>query len=157
MHGRTDNLTEIQNKLSPQALADCRLVLARKNTLVLPKSGAAIHTNTRALLGMDAYIVSHLMAIEANPNFVIPQWVYYAMCMVDMADYSENPSYPSLKKETVEKIKIPVPPLSEQRIIARMLKAKMKMAAKLNAAAQAQLDAVEALPGAWLRRAFSGQ
>ena len=51
--------------------------------------------------------------------------------------------------------RIPVPPLSEQRIIARMLKAKMKIAAKLNAAAQAQLDAVEALPGAWLRRAFS--
>ena len=54
-------------------------------------------------------------------------------------------------------LEIPVPPLSEQCIIARMLTAKMKTAAKLNAIAQAQLDAIEALPGAWLRRAFSEQ
>ena len=54
-------------------------------------------------------------------------------------------------------LEIPIPPLSEQRIIARMLKAKMKVSAKLSAAARAQLDAASALPGAHLRRAFSGR
>ena len=155
-YGRTDNLIEIQDRLSPDGLAYRPLVLARKNTVVLPKSGAAINTNARGLLGTDAYIVSHLLAIEANQKKVTPEWIYYAMCVVDMTRHSENPSYPSLKKSTVEKIRIPLPPLSEQRIIARMLKAKMKVSAKLSAAARAQLAAAEALADAHLRRAFSG-
>ena len=154
-YGRTDNLIEIQDRLSPDGLAHRPLMLARKNTVVLPKSGAAINTNARGLLGTDAYIVSHLLAIEANQKKATPEWIYYAMCVVDMTRHSENPSYPSLKKSTVEKIQIPLPPLSEQRIITRMLKAKMKVAAKLDAVARAQLDAVEALPAAFLRRAFS--
>ena len=52
-------------------------------------------------------------------------------------------------------LEVPLPPLAEQRIIALSLKAKMRIAVKLQAAAQAQLEAAEALPGAWLRRAFS--
>ena len=60
-----------------------------------------------------------------------------------------------LRRADAENLEIPVPPFSEQVIIARMLKAKMGTAAKLQAAAQAQLEAAEALPGALLRRAFS--
>ena len=57
----------------------------------------------------------------------------------------------------LQRLEIPFAPLSEQRIITQTLKAKMKITAQLNSAAQAQLDAVEALPAALLHRAFSSR
>jgi len=55
------------------------------------------------------------------------------------------------------KIEIPLPPLDEQRQIVAALSAKMAVAEQASAATEAELEAIEALPGALLRRAFSGE
>ena len=52
---------------------------------------------------------------------------------------------------------IPLPPLSEQRRIAGVLREQMAAVERARAAAQAELEAIQALPAALLRRAFSGE
>ena len=91
---------------------------------------------------------------------VLAEWLHFYLRQPMVAALAEFHYYGSAQQRVsadfVKGLEIPLPPLSEQRIIAGMLKAKMKVAARLSAAAQAQLEAVGALPGACLRRAFSG-
>jgi type I restriction enzyme S subunit len=57
----------------------------------------------------------------------------------------------------LQDIRIPLPPLSEQRRIAGILREQMAAVERARAAAEAELEAIEALPAALLRRAFSGE
>lgn len=52
---------------------------------------------------------------------VIPKFIYYAFCNIDWNKYNEATGVPSLSKETIYKIEIPVPDLSAQRRIAAIL------------------------------------
>ena len=52
---------------------------------------------------------------------------------------------------------IPLPPLPEQQRIAAALNEQMGAVEQARAAAEAQLAAIEQLPGALLRRAFAGE
>jgi type I restriction enzyme S subunit len=52
---------------------------------------------------------------------VIPKFVYYAFCNIDWNKYNEATGVPSLSKETIYKIEIPVPSLPAQRRIAAIL------------------------------------
>ena len=54
-------------------------------------------------------------------------------------------------------LKIPLPPLSEQKRIAAILKEQMAAVDKARMAAEAKLEAVNALPAALLRQAFGGK
>jgi type I restriction enzyme S subunit len=95
--------------------------LAKAGTILFPKSGAAILTNSRAVLGVDAYIVSHLAAVEPLPDRLDIYWTYFWLCTVDMKQLIDNPSYPSLRLSEISKLLIPLPPLEEQRrIVARI-------------------------------------
>jgi type I restriction enzyme S subunit len=151
--GRTMDLSESQDRLSSEALATCQLVAVRKGTVVFPKSGAAIATNNRALLSVDGYIVSHLMALEPT-DAVAPEWVYHVMCQIDMLRYSDNVGYPSLKQSVVEKIQIPLPPIVEQQRITALLREQMAAVERARVAAQDRIEAIKQLPLAYYRDAF---
>ena len=53
-------------------------------------------------------------------------------------------------------LRIPLPPLSEQKRIAALLKEQMAYVETVRMSAREQLDAINALPAALLRRAFAG-
>jgi len=53
-------------------------------------------------------------------------------------------------------LKFPLPPLAEQKRIVAVLNQKMAAVEKARIAAEAELDAITALPAALLREAFSG-
>jgi type I restriction enzyme S subunit len=144
-------LADSGSRLSQRALASNSLVMAKAGTVLLPKSGAAVSTNSRAILGMDAYIVSHLMALEPSQH-VTSEWLFWALCQVDMTQYSDNDAYPSLRQAVVRSVEIPLPPLAEQRRIAPLLNEQMTSVETARAAVQAQLEAAKALPGAYLRQ-----
>ena len=145
-----------RDRLSDIAISDCSLKKAPKGAVVLPKSGAAIATNRRALLGIDAYIVGHLLALVAIPALSLKEWIYFALRQIDMMNYSDNTGYPSLKKSVVEEIEIPFPPLSEQKRIVADLNKKMAAVEKARNAAEAESETINALPAAFLREAFGG-
>ncbi|MCK5294530.1 MAG: restriction endonuclease subunit S, partial [Arcobacteraceae bacterium] len=77
-------------------------------------------TNNRAMIGLEAYIVSHLGAFYTD-NKITNQYIYNFFLTIDFLNYCENPSYPSLKISRVKNIKVPIPPLSEQqRIVSKL-------------------------------------
>ena len=149
-----DVLTQTRDCLSLKAIVELPLVKAKKGTVVFPKSGAAIATNNRSILGVDGYIVSHLMALEADRELVCPEWIFYALRCVDMMHYANNPSYPSLKAAAVKKIKIPLPPLSEQRRIVARLRQELKNCDEICRAAESQSENARAFPALLLRGIF---
>ena len=151
---RGDILTQTRDCLSPKAIAELPLVKAKKGTVVFPKSGAAIATNNRSILGVDGYIVSHLMALEANRELVCPEWIFYALRCVDMVHYANNPSYPSLKAAAVKKIKIPLPPLSEQRQIIARLRQELQDCDKINRVVESEFEKTRQISVALLRDTF---
>ena len=90
---------------------------------------------------------------------VLAEWLHFYLRQSSVALQAEShfrgTAQQRVPSDFVGNLEIPLPPLSDQRIIARTLKAKMRIVAKLQSASRAQLDAVRALPGAWLRGAFS--
>lgn len=120
-HGITTNLVETADLVNEKAVQELRLKKAKAGTILFPKSGAAILTNSRAILGKDAYIVSHLAAVEPDTSIVHNLWTFYWLCAVDMSQFIDNPAYPSLRLSKIKELYLPLPPLSEQRrIVARI-------------------------------------
>lgn len=154
---RTTELVETNDCINDDAIKELQLVKAKKGTILFPKSGAAIRTNNRAILGLDAFIVSHLAAISPRPEFADTYFVYYWLCLADMVHLMENPGYPSLKLSTVSKTSIPLPPVSTQRRVASQLKEKMNYIDRLESLIQDQQSALGVLYETILKKAFRGE
>ena len=156
-YGRTTNLVDIKDRINDIAMKELSLVKAEKGAILFPKSGAAITTNNRAILGVDAFIVSHLAALKVREGVINNYFIYYWLCFIDMVQYMENPGYPSLKLSTISKIHIPLPPLHEQKYIATKLKEKIEQVEKLHKKIEGQLDSINVLPQTILKKAFKGE
>ena len=156
-YGITTNLLETAHKVNEKAVKELRLVQAKSGTILFPKSGAAILTNTRAILGEDAYIVSHLAGIEPKRDALENLWAFYWLCTVDMAQYIDNPAYPSLRLSKIKQILIPLPPLEEQkRIVAHLQEVQEKIKALKEAQDQTE-EKLKRLEQAILNKAFRGE
>jgi len=156
-YGRTINLVDIKDYINDVAIKELGMVRAEKGTILFPKSGAAIATNNRAILGIDAFIVSHLAALKPIEEIADTYFVYYWLCLTDMIQYMENPGYPSLKLSTISKIFISLPTLEVQHRVTNALKKKIGQIEKLCYVIEKQLVAINALPQVILRRAFRGE
>lgn len=62
----------------------------------------------------------------------------------------------AVKRNKLLALKMPLPPLEEQKRIVTVLNQKMSAIERARAAAEAQLEAARALPAAYLRAVFSG-
>lgn len=156
-YGKTINLMDVKDYVNDSAIKEINLVKAEKGNILFPKSGAAITTNNRAILGIDAFIVSHLAAVKPISEIADVHFVYYWLCLTDMVQYMENPGYPSLKLSTISKIFISLPSLEVQRRIATELEEKMTEVQNLQSSIRNQQSALNALPQAILRKAFRGE
>ena len=96
------------------------LKLYPKGTILLPKSGASIRLEKRARLPFDAYVVSHLCAILPDTRQVDPDYLFHLLRRVLFAE-SKAEGYPTLRLSEIRERAIPLPPLAEQRRIARVL------------------------------------
>jgi type I restriction enzyme S subunit len=63
----------------------------------------------------------------------------------------------NLNLQQVRALRIPLPPLPEQQRIAALLKEQMAAVDKARKAAEAELETINTLPAALLRRAFNGE
>jgi len=153
----TDDLRETVDKVNEHAIKKLRLVKAKKGSIVFPKSGAAILTNSRAILGIDAYVVSHLAIVEPNYTKVDNRWIFYYLCSVDMAKFIDNPSYPSLRLSKIKEIHIPLPPLEEQKRIANYLLEVHEKIKELKEVQTRTEEEIKLLEQSILEKAFLGE
>lgn len=156
-YGKTTNLTETVDRVNERAVKELRLIKAKAGTILFPKSGAAILTNSRAILGIDAYIVSHLAAVEPQKAILDNFWVFYWLCMVDMGKLVDNPAYPSLRLSKIKEIFIPLPPLEEQKRIVAHLQEVQEKIKVLKMAQEQTEEQLKRLEQAILDKAFRGE
>lgn len=114
-------LVETTDRVSPLAVRECGLRLYPKGTLLIPKSGASVNLNHRAMLGQDAYVVSHFATIIPDQRKVLPSYLFHWSQRYDPRSQAQVTSLPSLPLSLIKAAKVPLPPLEEQRRIVALL------------------------------------
>ena len=132
------------DRLNQFALAQHRLRLWPRNSVLIPKSGASVALNNRALLREPSFVVSHL-AVVVPGKLVHPAFLYFFSTLVDMTRYSLDPSYPSLKVSDISDINVPIPPFSEQLRIVEILNEEEELSALRRVAAARFRDLIPSI------------
>ena len=134
---------ESQDKLNAQGASKLRRYPA--GTILFPKSGASTFLNHRVVLGVEGCVSSHLATIVPDLSHVLPQFLLYALTLIDAKDLIQDQSYPSLNLPAIEKIGIHLPPIAEQQRIVRLLDEAFEAIAVAKANAEKNLQNARAL------------
>jgi type I restriction enzyme S subunit len=106
------------------------------------------------LCSVDQYVYS-VDQTKANPEFIA--WFMRSPTYLTRAPIDSTPGQlPRIRTEEVASVEIHLPPLAEQQQAVAMLTKQMVAAERARKAVEAELAAIEALPGAILGRAFTG-
>jgi len=87
----------------------------------------------------------------------LPRYIYYLLQFIDPAKVANSTGVPTLDRNNVHKLVVDHPPLDEQKRIVAILDEKLTAVEQARAAAQAQLQAAQALPAAYLRTVFESE
>ena len=117
----TSNLRDSVDKVNSDAVSRYRLRLFPAGSVLIPKSGASVNLNHRAMLGNDAYVVSHLAIVIPNREKLLPEYLYFWSLAYDPRSQAQTTSLPSLPLSLIKAAQIPVPSLDEQRSIVDIL------------------------------------
>lgn len=117
----TTELVNVTDRLSNEYLKKNNIELVKKGAILLPRSGS-VALNHRAILGVDAVIVSHICALEVTSPDVFNVYLYYVLTRMSMQSITKKTTgLDAINFEDLSKINIPLPPLDEQRRIAAIL------------------------------------
>ena len=89
-----------------------------KNSILIPKRGAAIATNKVKISLNECYIDSNIMALYTNFNPKFYSYFLYARGLWDIADVS---SVPQINNKHINFLEFVLPPIDEQKLIVDYL------------------------------------
>jgi len=143
-----------------QTLNQAGLAISRMfpaGTVAIAITGATI--GVTGILGFDSCFPDSIVGIQAKPGVTTPEFIYLAVEHAKKTALAEatQTTQPNINLGNLNRLKVRVPPLSEQRrIVAELdaLQAEVDALKRLQAATAAELDAL--LP-AILDKAFKGQ
>jgi type I restriction enzyme S subunit len=118
----TNNLLKVENRVPSTYQNFKSLRTIPKGSILLPRSGS-VGLNHRAILGMDAFIVSHICALSVIDDKVVDNvYLYYYLTSIDMVNITKKTTgLDAITFEDLGKIQIPLPPLETQKRIAAIL------------------------------------
>lgn len=118
----TNNLIQIENRVSDKIAKANRLKIIKKGAILLPRSGS-VALNHRAILGTDAYMVSHICALQVkNPMDVFNKYLYYYLTTINFASITKKTTgLDAITFQDLSEVTIPLPDLLTQRHIANIL------------------------------------
>lgn len=67
------------------------------------------------------WTVDTLFYTIVNTDIVLPQYLYYVMSLIDLNNYNEGTTIPSLRTETLNRLEFDIPSLEEQETILSCL------------------------------------
>ena len=117
--GNQKYVSDTSNRLLKEDLEEINHTLYPEGTTILPKVGAALLTNKRRLLTESSSFDNNVMGWV--PDEINPEFLYYVSCMIDMEAVAQKGAVPSISKAIAKSLKVPSPPLPEQRNIATVL------------------------------------
>ncbi len=118
----TNNLIEIENRVSDEIAKANRLKIIKKGSILLPRSGS-VALNHRAILGTDAYMVSHICALEIkNLTQIFNEYLYYYLTTINFASITKKTTgLDAITFQDLANVQIPIPDYPTQRHIATIL------------------------------------
>ena len=98
------------------------------------------------------------MAVRPKSDYISRLFLYHFLitCFDGLQADALGSTVPGLSRKDIDSLQIPLPPLEEQKRIVAILRDRMTVIDQARQAAQAQLEAINALPAALLRQAFNG-
>jgi len=109
-------------KVSNEVASKKRLKLLPEGSILFAKSGMSATKNRVYITDRKAYFVSHLAAINPNDDLDTNYLAYY-LSWFNPARLIIDEAYPSIRLSEINMLKIPLPPLEEQKKIAAILDA----------------------------------
>jgi len=91
------------------------------------------------MMDVEACVASHLATIVAKPDRVLPAYLLYFLHTIRAQDLTQDHNYPSLRLPEIGAIKVPLPPLTEQKRIVAILDEAFEGIAKATANAERNL------------------
>lgn len=156
---------DMNEKGNERIVATSRAYLDRKSAgkkvipagaVLFPKRGGAIATNKKRMLGRPALVDPNMMAVIANPEHLLPAYLYYWTQTFKLESISNGGVIPQLNRKDLAPLEIPVPSLEEQKLfIFKMEQAEASWFEMVQTHTQAVAERT-ALREAILRKAFAG-
>jgi type I restriction enzyme S subunit len=117
----TNNLDTVDDCLAPAYAARHNLTPIKAGAILMPRSGS-VALNHRAILAMDAVIVSHICAIEVISPKLLNTFLYRYLCRVRMDKITKKTTgLDAINFADLRNIEVPIPPLAVQDKIASIL------------------------------------
>lgn len=114
-----ERITGAANYVSPEIAALLGSPILPSGTIVLPKIGAALLTNRRAVLSEPSCLDQNVMGVTVQQGS--PDFVFYCLASMDLGALSTPGPVPLLNEAAARAIKLPWPPPGVQVGVSRRL------------------------------------
>ncbi|MEO0137145.1 MAG: restriction endonuclease subunit S [candidate division WOR-3 bacterium] len=136
----------------------------QKGDVLIVKDGAT--TGKTSIVDDDfpykeASINEHVFRLRGKENLLTQQFLFWFLYspqgQFQIQQEFHGSAQGGINQKFIYGVRIPLPPLPTQQRIANYLKEKMSEVEKLRQAVERQLETINALPQAYLRKAFRGE
>ena len=112
--------TKSNNYIDEAILRALKAKAYPKGTIIFPKIGMSVYLNKYRILGVDATFDNNVAGVI--PLFINGEFLYYYFAgRIKLKTLSGESALPSIRKSTLQKLKVPVPPNVEQESISNIL------------------------------------
>ena len=133
----------------------------KENDVLVNLVGASIGRACVAPTGIGNANVNQAVAVTTCTEALLPSYlVYYVIAPQTQRHFDDvqvEMARPNISLENLRELPIPLPSLQKQKRITNILNEQMQTANNVRRALEEELDTINKLPAALLRRAFNGE
>jgi type I restriction enzyme S subunit len=132
--------------------------ILRKGAVVFPKRGGAIATNKKRMLKVNAVLDPNLMGVQSiDESKLSSSYLFWWFKSWNLASLQSGNTVPQINQQDLAPLYIPVPSPQVQKQIENQLVEQAAKSAYIKLSLQDQFNAINKLPDALLRQAFTGK
>jgi type I restriction enzyme, S subunit len=135
------NINLARNYLSRQKAKELKTKIFPPKTIVFAKIGEAIKGNMRAITTCEMLFDNNVMGVSPNSENVDEIFLFHFLNTLDFYLLANKTSVPALRKSDLQKIRVPLPQIAEQKRIAAILDKAEEIRSQRRQALE-QLDAI---------------
>ncbi len=128
------------NYVSKELVLERKWIIIKPNSILFPKIGEALLKNHRKINRREVLIDNNMMSMNLRKSKIVMSYFFHMFKYFDMKIFINISSVPSLNTQLFYNYKIPLPPLPEQKAIAKYLDNKTQQIDKLIENTQSQIE-----------------